>query len=233
MKLDPIYLGKIVRDQAARTVAVPALSGIGRDGPVPAAMLVSQTLEFLPEKDAFHLDDSQMKTLLEHARQTIRNFLNNETAPSLPKPDPLLDKKRGAFVTLRKKGELRGCIGHIEEDRPLREAVAAMALQAAFNDPRFSPLSAEELAEIEIEISVLTYYHKINDLREIIPGLDGVLLKKNGKQSVFLPQVAAERKWDRAELLNHLCLKAGLKAGCWKKNSEIYTFRAVVFGESE
>lgn len=232
MKLDAIYLNKIVRDQAEREAVFPAIPSSGRDAPLPAAIIAAQALEFLPEEHSCQLNDSQAKSLLEHARQTIRDFLNNETAPSPPEFDPVLENRHGAFVTLRKSGELRGCIGHIGEDKPLREVVAAMALQSAFNDPRFKPLAAEELPEIKIEISVLTSYHKINDPQEIIPGRHGVLLKKNGRQAVFLPQVAAERKWNCEQLLDHLCIKAGLKPGSWKKNADLFIFRALVLGES-
>jgi AmmeMemoRadiSam system protein B/AmmeMemoRadiSam system protein A len=185
------------------------------------------------QRELYELTHTHKKMLLEFARKSITTFLNSETAP-LPRDfDPALQRKQGAFVTLRKKGELRGCIGHMGEDKPLFDVVGSMALQAAFNDPRFNPVAKDELPEIDIEISVLTPYKQINSVEEIVTGRDGVLLKKEGKQAVFLPQVAAERRWDRYQLLNHLCIKAGLKPDSWGKDARLFTFQAIIFEESE
>lgn len=189
--------------------------------------------ELVSDEQTCELTIPQKKALLEFARKTIEDFLNSETVPLARDFDQVLKRKQGAFVTLRKKEDLRGCIGHIENDKPLCETIGSMALQAAFNDPRFNPLTFDELPYIEIEISVLTPYEKIKNAEAIIPGRDGVLLKKEGRQAVFLPQVAAERNWSRYELLDNLCIKAGLKTGSWKKDSELYTFQAMIFEESE
>jgi AmmeMemoRadiSam system protein A len=137
------------------------------------------------------------------------------------------------FVTLKKKGELRGCIGHMIADEPLGKLVGTMALQAAFNDRRFPPLTADELQDIEIEISVLTPMKQVADASDILVGRDGVLLSKNGQSAVFLPQVATEQGWSREEMLKHLCQKAGLSADCWKQKAQFSTFQALVFSESE
>jgi len=136
-------------------------------------------------------------------------------------------------VTLKKRGELRGCIGRIIGDEPLGKIVGAMALQAAFNDARFNPLTADELNETEIEISVLTPIKPVAGATDIVIERDGVLLNKKGHQAVFLPQVATEQKWNRDELLDNLCRKAGLETGCWKKEARLSTFQAVVFSEAE
>ena len=118
------------------------------------------------------------------------------------------------------------------EDRPLSTVVGAMALQAAFNDPRFSSLSAAELRQIEIEISVLTPVAKVGSAADIVLGRDGVVLKKGDKQAVFLPQVATETGWSKEVFLDQLCYKAGLSAGDWKK-ADLFTFQADVFSEAE
>jgi AmmeMemoRadiSam system protein A len=144
-----------------------------------------------------------------------------------------LQQLRGVFVTLKKKGELRGCIGRIIGDEPLCKLVGAMAIQAAFNDKRFRPLTVAELNDCEIEISVLTPMKQIAGAGDIVVGRDGVLLSQKGRSAVFLPQVATEQGWNREELLDNLCLKAGLEAGSWKKEAQLSTFQAVVFSESE
>ena len=135
-------------------------------------------------------------------------------------------------MTLKKKGELRGCIGRIIGDEPLGKLVGAMAIQAAFNDRRFNPLTADELNDIEIEISVLTPMKQVAGAADIVVGRDGVLLSKDGHHAVFLPQVATEQGWNREEMLDNLCRKAGLEAGCWKEGAQFSTFQAVVFSES-
>lgn len=191
------------------------------------------SLEIPPREASIELTDSDKKALLALARKTIADFLKGGGVPLPRGLSPALYQKRGAFVTLRKNGELRGCIGHLEGDKPLCEVVGSMALQAAFEDPRFEPLTGEELSEIVIEISVLTPCQPISSPDQIVPGRDGVLLKQNGRQAVFLPQVAAERHWTREEMLDHLCLKAGLKPGSWGKNTQLFTFQALVFQESD
>lgn len=173
------------------------------------------------------------KALLSFARKTIEQFLTSETIPPARGFDPILENRQGAFVTLKKHGELRGCIGHMAEDLPLCQVVGMMALQAAFNDRRFTPLKLNELPEIEIEISVLTPSQKVKETEDIVIGRDGVILRKDGRSAVFLPQVAPEQGWNREEMLSHLSRKAGLSSDSWKEDAEFYTFQAVVFSESE
>lgn len=193
----------------------------------------AESIEMPTGKVSGELADADKKALLTFARKTIADFLEGETLP-LPRGfSPRLYQKCGVFVTLRKNGELRGCIGHMSEDKPLCEVVGAMALQAAFEDPRFEPLTRDELPEIEIEISVLTPCKVIDSAEQIAVGRDGVLLKQNGRQAVFLPQVASERHWTREELLDHLCLKAGVKPGSWGKDTQLFTFQAIIFQESD
>ncbi|MCF7810086.1 AmmeMemoRadiSam system protein B [bacterium] len=169
--------------------------------------------------------------LLKLARETITRYLTTETVP-LPRGFNYADyHNQGAFVTLNKHGHLRGCIGHMAEDMPLSRVIGSMAMQAAFNDRRFLPVTLDELDDIEIEISVLTPFKLVSGIDDIVIGRDGILIKKRGRQAVYLPQVATEQGWDLDETLNNLCLKAGLSRNDWHEGMEFYTFQADVFGE--
>jgi MEMO1 family protein len=185
------------------------------------------------EDKSFELNSEDKKLLLAFARKTIKQYLESETVPLARGFSQNVEKNIGAFVTLRKHKELRGCIGYMREDMPLCEVVGSMALQSAFNDQRFNPLSINELSQVEIEISALTPYMPIKSEGEIILGRDGVVVKKGGKQAVFLPQVAKEMGWNKEELLDNLCRKAGLQAGEWKQDAQLSTFQAEIFDESE
>jgi MEMO1 family protein len=185
------------------------------------------------EKESeFELNDSQKKTLLSLARNSITQYLNTKKITENESSDPVLQKKLGAFVTLREHGELRGCIGYMREDIPLFKVVSTMALESAFSDMRFMPVILDELPDIEIEISVLTPAKPIKNIDEIVLGRDGVVLSKNGRKAVFLPQVATEMGWNKIEFLDNLCRKAGLPAGSWH-DAELSTFQAKIFDESE
>jgi len=172
------------------------------------------------------------KALLALARSVIGARLGTGELAELP-PDPLFDEERGVFVTLHAAGRLRGCIGYIEAAEPLSQAVRTMACQAAFHDPRFAPLTAGELANIDIEISVLSPLEPVVP-GEIEIGRHGVVLEARGRRAVFLPQVASEQGWDRETLLDQLCLKAGLAPGVWRESQTMLSaFSAEVFGERE
>jgi MEMO1 family protein len=164
------------------------------------------------------------------ARESIEAKLLGRNAPSLIALSVNLKENRGAFVTLKTHGQLRGCIGRLAADRPLGEVVAEMALAAAFQDPRFSPLRADELKGLEIEISALTPFKKIAGVEEIQVGKHGILMRNGSSSGLLLPQVATDYGWDRAAFLDHTCQKAGLPGDCWKdKNTEIKIFSADVF----
>ena len=173
------------------------------------------------------------KYLLGLARETISRFLTIKMVPLPRLSSPILREPRGVFVTLKRRGDLRGCIGHMVPDRPLAELVGAMALQSAFEDPRFSPVTLREMADLEIEISVLTPMKPVSGPNDIVVGRDGVLLRKGGRSAVFLPQVAPEQGWGRDEMLGHLSQKAGLPANAWRDGACFLTFQAIVFGEAE
>ncbi|MCM8785674.1 MAG: AmmeMemoRadiSam system protein B [Candidatus Omnitrophica bacterium] len=181
------------------------------------------------------LTKEQKILLLKIARETLENYLLGKKLPEIKVDDPVLIEKRGVFVTLKKKGELRGCIGYIEGVEPLYLAVRTMAINSAVKDPRFQPVVFEELKDIEIEISVLTVPKRVKSADEIVLGRDGVIVKRGFNQGVFLPQVAEETGWTKEEFLSYLCLhKAGLPQDAWKDpKTELYIFQAEVFSEIE
>jgi AmmeMemoRadiSam system protein B/AmmeMemoRadiSam system protein A len=169
--------------------------------------------------------------LLSLARRTLAQYFASGTFPLPRLASPALRRKQGAFVTLTKGGDLRGCIGRMAEDTPLALTVARMALQAALEDPRFPPVRKNEVPQLKIEISALTPFTPVDGPGAIVAGRDGVLLTKGGRQAVFLPQVAPEQGWGRDEMLGHLCEKAGMEADCWKSGAQFRTFQAEVFRE--
>jgi AmmeMemoRadiSam system protein B/AmmeMemoRadiSam system protein A len=177
------------------------------------------------------LTADERDAMLRFARMNIERWLESGTIPLARGFTPTLWRRQGVFVTLTKQGALRGCIGHMADDRPICEAVGAMALQAAFNDRRFTPVVAEELDEIEIEISLLSPLARIESAEAIEIGRDGVKLVKDGHSAVYLPEVPVEQGWDREETLRRLCIKAGLPADAWQQGAELYTFHTVIFGE--
>lgn len=176
---------------------------------------------------------AEKKLLLAFARKTIVRQLTTQMAPMARGFPPRLSSPQGAFVTLKKGGELRGCIGRMQAVTPLSLTVGAMALEAAFKDPRFSPLQQNELKELEIEISVLSPMKTIVAPDAIVIGRDGVLMAKGNASAVFLPQVAVENNWNRMEMLDKLCQKAGLQTGCWKQQAQFKVFQADVFSERD
>ncbi len=171
---------------------------------------------------------------LKLARETLENhFLGKFETKKPPKTLKNLWEKRGVFVTLLKQGHLRGCIGVLEPIYPLYEAIQKMALSAAFEDPRFSPLEVNELPLLEIEISVLSPLKK-GSVKEVKVGKHGIYLKKGIYRGVLLPQVPVEYNWDKKTFLEHVCMKAGLPPDCYKEaDTELYLFTAEVFKESE
>ena len=186
----------------------------------------------IPPKDT-PLTAADKKALLQLARETLQRYLNTETLPLARGLDPKLQRDQGVFVTLKKRGDLRGCIGNITGGAPLCRLVTIMALEAALNDPRFSKVQPRELDSLEIEISVLTPLRSIRAPQEIVVGRDGVVLSKNGRSAVFLPQVATEQGWGRDEMLDNLSLKAGLPANAWRTGASFSVFQAEVFGEGD
>ncbi|MFA5345193.1 MAG: AmmeMemoRadiSam system protein B [Candidatus Omnitrophota bacterium] len=183
------------------------------------------------EKAMFN--ETQKKKLLEIARAAIETYLKDAKLPQISETNPVFKKTMGAFVTLNKDGELRGCIGNLIGAKPLYLTVQEMAVEAATGDPRFSAVTLPELKNIEIEISVLSPMEKISDPGLIKLGVHGVLVRQGYRSGVFLPQVATETGWSKEEFMSSLCAhKAGLSPDAWKdKSTEIYIFTAEVFSE--
>jgi AmmeMemoRadiSam system protein A len=173
------------------------------------------------------LSDQDKETLRYIAETVIENKAHGKPVPEFTVDSPVLREKRGAFVTVTKAGQLRGCIGYVQPYKPLYQTVEEMAAQAAFSDPRFSPVTAEELPDLEIEISVLTPVRRIKDVEEIVVGKHGIIIEKGFYSGLLLPQVATEYGWDRKTFLEHTCLKAGLPTDAWKdKDVAISIFSA-------
>ena len=180
------------------------------------------------------LNEEDKQTLLKIARQSIENGVKNKKPPAIKETSPILQEQRGAFVTLTKDGSLRGCIGYIYPVKALAKTVQEMAAAAAFRDPRFTPVNEKEVADLEIEISVLTPLTVINDINEIEVGKHGLIIENEGRSGLLLPQVATDYGWDRETFLEHTCKKAGLPAEAWNDpNTVIKIFSADTFHEGE
>jgi AmmeMemoRadiSam system protein A len=169
--------------------------------------------------------------LLGLARAAIAARLAGHEAPLPEAAGAVLYERAASFVSLHHGRELRGCIGELEARYPLLESVRRNALHAAFDDPRFAPLDADELPGLTIEISVLTPATPIPGPDAIVIGRHGVILEQHGHRAVFLPQVAPDQGWDVPTMLNHLAAKANLPRDAWRQGARLSTFAALVFGE--
>lgn len=180
----------------------------------------------------FGLTSDEKKLLLNLSRQAIAAALEgNSLELKSSDYEGVLAEKRGAFVTLTIEGNLRGCIGYIQAVKPLYETIAEMAVQAAFHDPRFRPLSGAEFEQIDVEISVLTPMKLVEDPENVVVGRDGLYIVKGHYSGLLLPQVPVEHHWDRETFLDQTCLKAGLPPGTWKQaDVKLYSFQADIFG---
>jgi hypothetical protein len=176
------------------------------------------------------LSEQDRDELRRLARQAVAAAVYNASPPQTSGAPRSLRDRRGAFVTLKMNGELRGCIGHVEGHRPLVETVVQMATAAATRDPRFVPVTSTDLPDIEIEVSALTPLVRCDDPETIEVGRHGVVLVKGNRSGVLLPQVAAEHGWDRVTFLHQVCLKAGLPPEAWRDSAAtLYVFEAEVF----
>ena len=190
-----------------------------------------------PPAGPIGLSPAEQRLLLELARSSLRSYFESDRLPPQDEDRfsafPKLGEKLGVFVTLREKRELRGCIGSIVGSEPLYRGVAANAVHAAVDDPRFPPLQKKELAIVDIEISVMTPLRPVGDYRAIRLGTDGVVIRDGYAQAVFLPQVATETGWTLDQFLGSLCLKAGLARDAYRvsRTMQFLIFQAQVFGE--
>jgi len=204
------------------------VSGIGDKNRVVGYGAVA----FAQIQTAGGLNREQRELLLTMAKETVESFVTTGQAPEFDVTDERLKQKQGAFVTLTKNGQLRGCIGQIvPTDEPLWQVVREMAVAACSEDGRFNPVGESELSGLEYEISVLSAPETIGDWRKIELGKHGVIIRKGGRSGVFLPQVATETGWTLTEFLSELCSqKAGISSNCYKdKDTEIQIFSAQVF----
>jgi AmmeMemoRadiSam system protein A len=183
-------------------------------------------------KKSMELSAADQELLFKVARDSIKAHLKGEQAVLPQTTSPVLSQPRGLFVTLNRQGRLRGCIGYLEAVIPVLAAVQEMALAAAFRDPRFPPLREEELADLEVEISILSPMRLIKDVDEIQVGRHGLFMARGPCRGLLLPQVATEYGWDRFTFLQQTCRKAGLPADAWKDPAtKIYVFSADILHE--
>jgi AmmeMemoRadiSam system protein B/AmmeMemoRadiSam system protein A len=195
-----------------------------------AAAVLSGT-EIVPALQADTLSAEEKAALLRLARTAVAEFLAKGTETVDRSGLAKLREPRGAFVTLTRNGELRGCIGFIAPVFPLGEAVIKAAVYAATQDPRFPRVAVSELAGLRFEISVLTLPRETGDPKSVKVGVHGLIVEKDGRSGVLLPQVAVDEGWDRTTFLDQVCLKAGLPRDAWKRGAKLSVFEAIVFHE--
>lgn len=173
------------------------------------------------------------QALLEIARDAIRNKLRNQSFTPDPREEQCLNERVGCFVTLKLDGQLRGCIGNFRSRRPLFQEVALMAVAAATEDPRFAPLTPEELEQVSLEITTLSPLEKIQGPEDILIGQHGIYLEHGYQRGVLLPQVAIEHHWDALTFLQQTCNKAGLSSDMWQSaQTDIYRFNGQIITEA-
>jgi AmmeMemoRadiSam system protein A len=177
------------------------------------------------------LTEKDRKVLLNLARQALEEGVCGVMEPKEPsEPAPALLETRGAFVTLRKQEELRGCIGHVETSAPLYKTVQECAVASALSDPRFRPVTPDETPLLRMEISVLSTPVEIAP-DQIVVGQHGLIITRGWRRGLLLPQVPITWNWTREKFLEETCLKAGLPTDAWKNGARIEAFTAEVFEE--
>ena len=210
-------------------------AAVGEKGGVVGYYSIAVSLRSEQKKESFHLTDKDKRDLLVLARRTVEQTVRQQ---GTSKPDPsglskALTTNCGAFVTLRKNGDLRGCIGRFDASEPLYSVVQQMAVASSTEDDRFPPVAPQEVNQLEIEISVLTPMRRIKSIDEFELGKHGIYIKKGMSGGTFLPQVATETGWTREEFLGHCAQdKAGIGWDGWK-DAELYVYEALVFSEKE
>ena len=183
------------------------------------------------------MSEADRRLLLQLARDAIEAHVGQsrqraiESAIRSPQ-SPILARPSGAFVTIHKRGDLRGCIGHIEPTEPIGHVVPRCAVAACSSDPRFPPITSAELGEIRIEISLLGPLESIAGPRDVAIGRHGLVVERGWQRGLLLPQVATQWRWDADAFLAHTCQKAGLPRDAWRHGVTIWRFEAEVFGEA-
>lgn len=178
------------------------------------------------------LTETQKHTLLDLARRAVRSRVAGGARPVRPAGIDL-PAASGVFVTIKRRGELRGCLGTLESQGPLADDVVRCAADAASEDPRFVRVAASELPELSVEVSVLGPLEPVDpiDPAAIAIGRHGLVAEQGHRRGLLLPQVAGEHGWSAEEFLQQTCLKAGLPADAWRHGARIWRFDAEVFGE--
>jgi AmmeMemoRadiSam system protein B/AmmeMemoRadiSam system protein A len=223
---------------AVAFAASPAKAPAAPGASPPKAAPEKQSTEKASSEETMKLTREQEKALLTLARNTVNAVVRDKKKPEELSLDAMmmddtLKQNGAAFVTIKKKGQLRGCIGQLVARQPLAACIRDMATAAATEDPRFPPVSPAELKDLEFEISVLTPMEKVTDISTIEVGKHGLVIRKHWNSGLLLPQVATEYGWNREEFLAQTCRKAGLAPDDWKKDAEIYKFQALVFSEKD
>ena len=176
------------------------------------------------------ISEDDRRAILAAARRAIAEATAGRE-PIAPPAEGVFARRAGAFVSLHRHGDLRGCIGRIDDAAPLAQVISHCAAAAAVDDPRFPPVTPAELGQIDIEVSVMTPPARVSDVSEIEVGRDGLIVEHHGRKGLLLPQVATEQRWDRETFLSRTCTKAGLPSDAWRRGAAIYRFQAEVFGE--
>lgn len=224
----PVYvLKRLAENRGAKLVTVEYANSGDTTG--DRSRVVGYAAVVAVEPQSLWLGDRQKAELLDLAKKTLYAHVQGKALPPLT-GDPALKRDGAAFVTLKKHGELRGCIGHIIAAGPLDRCVQDMAVAASTSDPRFPPVRPNELKDITIEISVLTPPEKLSDPLAVRVGTDGLIIEKGFHRGVLLPQVPAEQGWNKQQYLEGICRKAGLPSDAWK-DAKLERFQAIVFGE--
>jgi MEMO1 family protein len=200
-----------------------------------AAIFYKASSRSAAREDTFSLTRKEQDELLRIARRSVEASVK-QGKPYDPPASGMsaLEQERGAFVTLREHGELRGCIGYVSPFKPLEVTVREVARLAALRDTRFQPVKPAELPLLEYEVSVLSPMRRVMDVKDIRVGTHGLLIREGDREGLLLPQVATEERWDRAKLLEQVCYKAGLPTHAWQDPAaDLFRFTALVFGEHQ
>ena len=229
----PVAAALLLAGKAGR----PRVEVLGRadsssfGGPVVGYLAAAVTAGENAAPADFSLAADEKEALLRLARAAVTEYVERRSVIEDASGRAKFTEPRGVFVTLRKKGELRGCIGFIEPVAPLGRAVVQAAIYAATEDPRFSPVKAAELKDINVEVSVLTPLREIADARQVEVGRHGLVVSRGDRRGLLLPLVPVENGWDRETFLEQGSLKAGLPADAWRRGAKLFVFEAIVFKE--
>ena len=184
-----------------------------------------------PQRSIDMFESGDRRRLLAIARGALEARVRRERAPAL-EHGGALNLPCGAFVSIHRGHDLRGCLGRVESDWPIGRVVAHLGRAVADSDPRFAPVTIDELDTLSIEISALSQEREVHTIQEIEVGRHGLIIERDYRRGLLLPQVAVEREWDVVTFLEHTCFKAGLEPGAWRRDARIWLFEAQVFSDT-